>query len=76
MKEKALLTLAFLCTFFYVFPQAEVPEFGNIAPADLSSGECSFEKDADAMVLINEGNYSFKASTYEFRVIYEQRVRI
>ncbi|MEP6676894.1 MAG: DUF3857 domain-containing protein [Ferruginibacter sp.] len=51
----------------------KLPEFGKVDIADLKMPECSFEKDASAMILFSEAESTFDMSGFEQT---EHRVRI
>jgi len=60
MKEKLLISLAGFFIFSNTFSQKELPEFGNISVAELSSTACNFEKDAPAVYLLNYAKTEFE----------------
>ena len=77
MKKRALFITVFLGAIFYVFPQAEPPEFGNITNADLTSKECSFEKDAPAYYIVNYAKTEFNLfSNGYYNLVTTRRIRI
>ena len=77
MKKRALFITVFLGVVFYVFPQAGVPEFGNITTADLTSKECSFEKDAPAYYMVNYAKTEFNLfGNGYYNLITTRRIRI
>lgn len=55
------------------------PAFGKVDKADLEMKDCSFDKGADAMVLIDYGNIFYDRGTVNFsafKTVYERRTRI
>ena len=55
------------------------PGFGKVDKADLEMKDCSFDKGADAMVLIDYGNIFYDRGTHgfsAFKTVFERRTRI
>jgi hypothetical protein len=77
MKIRLLITIAFLYISSFAFSQAGIPGPGKISMADLTSQECSFEKDAPAFYLLNYAKTDFSLyNTGLYKVTTERRVRI
>src|SRR5690606_28145137 len=72
MKLLPLLAL-FLSTTFHSFAQSDLFPFGKIDVSDLELKECSFEKDANAMVLFDKGDVYFDTN---FDIIMRRHKRI
>lgn len=59
--------------------QKGLPGFGKVDKADLEMTDCSFDKGANAMVLIDYGNIYYDRGTVgfsTFKTVYERRTRI
>jgi hypothetical protein len=73
-------TLLFLfAAAFHSVAQKGLPGFGKVDKADLELTDCSFDKGADAMVLIDFGNIYYDRGTVgfsTFKTVYERRTRI
>lgn len=79
MKTFHLLLLFLLATVFQAVAQKGLPGFGKVDKADLEMTDCSFDKGADAMVLIDYGNIYYDRGTVgfsTFKTVYERRTRI
>lgn len=63
-----LLAMVNLCT-----AQTTLPEFGDITPAEKTLTECSFDKEADAVVLLDEASADHND---QYNLITNHRVRI
>jgi hypothetical protein len=77
MKEKFFVAIAWLFTCFHGFSQGDIPEFGNITPAELAADACPFEKDAPAVYLLNYSKTEFE--TYydgSYDLVTKRRIRI
>ena len=72
MKSKALLTAAILIAPFITHAQ-DFPEYGAISPEERAMKECPFDKDADAVVLLNE---AISDHDDEYHLITYHHVRI
>ena len=70
-------TLAVLClnlTFcFFCFAQNDAPGFGEYTPAEIKMKECSFDRNADAVVLLDQGIAYFNE---EYNLITDRRIRL
>jgi len=68
-----LLTVVFVFTGLFTNSQASLPVWGNFSAEEISMKECSFDKEAEAIILLDEGN-----STYDddFRLITQRRIRV
>lgn len=76
MKQLLFCICAALCL-LTARGQDKTPEFGDISRAELEMKECDFEKEAPALVLVDEGRLSFKWNNRDFfRMTLERRVRI
>lgn len=60
-----------LCSF--CFAQTEAPGFGEYTAEELKMKECSFDKSADAVVLLDQGVAYFNE---EYNLITERRIRL
>jgi hypothetical protein len=73
------LTVIMGCSFFAGIGQKTIAAFGKIDKADLLMKDCSFDKGADAVKLIDWGNTYYTRGTQNgsvFKTVYEQRTRI
>lgn len=74
MKKNSFLFILSLLLFCRIsFSQSDLPEFGVFTQEDLAMKECDFDKDADAVVLFDDGNSSYDDS---YRLITKRRIRI
>lgn len=77
-------TACIIIVFFFLFActgtaQKGQPGFGKVDKADLEMTDCSFDKGASAMVLIDYGNTYYDRGTVgfsTFKTVYERRTRI
>lgn len=76
--KRPLLKLLFLLLLPAVSASAQItlPEFGKISLPDMQMKECSFEKNAPALVLLDATEVSFEMDVYSVKTITERRVRI
>ncbi|WP_026897620.1 DUF3857 domain-containing protein [Daejeonella oryzae] len=68
----------FLVTLFYsvsAFSQADLQDFGKIDKSDLEMKECSFDKEADAMVLFEKGSLYF-SDRLDVYLILHKRIKV
>ncbi|MGV3508533.1 MAG: hypothetical protein ACO1N7_04525, partial [Sphingobacteriaceae bacterium] len=72
MKKLLLVMLIFSVTSQLSFAQ-ETQSYGKIDISDLELKECSFEKDANAMVLFDEAEVYFD---HQFDIVLERHKRI
>ena len=72
------LFVLFLLSFtaFIAFSQNEFPAFGKADLKELMMKECSFEKEANAMKLIDYQETEITTTGYDIRIKIERRVRI
>src|SRR5436190_24021395 len=61
----------FLC--FTVFAQSELPEYGKLTGSDISLKECSFDPEAEAIILLDEAMTDYDDA---YLMITKRRVRI
>lgn len=78
---RTLVTSSFflLAISLQAWAQKGQPSFGKVDKADLEMNDCSFDKGADAMVLIDYGNIFYDRGTVNysaFKTVYERRTRI
>jgi hypothetical protein len=66
-------TVAFLGSTNSVRSQASAPDFGIFNAAEISMKQCDFDKDADAVVLLDKGNSTY-TENYNLRT--ERRIRL
>ncbi len=72
MKLTSLLTL--LVSFqSLLFAQTNVPQFGDFTREDLALKECSFDKNADAVIIFETGLSNYND---EYNLVTEKRVRM
>ena len=79
MKTIFTTTIFLLLCFFCSFAQKSQPAFGKVDKADLEMKDCSFDKGADAVVLIDYGNIYYDRGTVAnsvFKTVFERRTRI
>lgn len=65
-----MLTIGFLC-----LAQSELPSFGELSVAEKTLVECSFDKEADAIVLIDEGHSNYN-DEYNLITTFRKRLKI
>jgi hypothetical protein len=58
------------------FAQTDSHQFGKISADEISLTSCSFDKDADAVVLFDVGKARFDLTEGEFELVYERTRRI
>ena len=78
MKPYFLLLASLLVT-ISVFAQKDkdIPAWGKIDKADLELKECDFDKDAEAMILLEKGDVEYQRGTrYDFSMKKDVRTRI
>lgn len=71
--------LAFMLVSHFAIGQKDkdIPSWGKIDKAELEMKECDFDKDAEAMVLVDKGVVDYqKGNRYEFAMRIERRIRI
>jgi len=76
---KTTLIACFTLIVTAVHSQKKLPSFGKADLAEMQMTECSFEKGADAVKLIDYGKLTFDRGTEnitEFKTVYNRRVRI
>ncbi len=79
MLRSVLALFTFLSAICTAFAQKGLPGVGKVDKADLDMTDCSFDKGADAVKLIDWGNLYYDRGTAGislFKTIYEKRVRI
>src|SRR4030095_8193008 len=77
MQMKKLFIFILLSFTVYIsFSQNEFPAFGKADLKELMMKECSFEKEANAMKLIDFQETEITANQYDIRIKIERRVRI
>jgi len=77
MQMKKLFIFILLSFTVYIsFSQNEFPAFGKADLKELLMKECSFEKEANAMKLIDFQETEITANQYDIRIKIERRVRI
>lgn len=61
-----------------VFSQDNPPAFGNVSKAELTSTECTFNKDAEAVCLVDEGENSYTISRLSVSIngSYRKRIKV
>lgn len=62
-----------LLSFSTITAQQPLPEFGKVTYDELNLKECSFDKNADAVILLNDGVANFNE---EHNLITERRIRL
>lgn len=76
---KKLLLLAFACMpamLLHAQKDKDLPAYGKIDKADLELNACDFDKDAEAMILLENGNVEFqRGNHWIFAMKIEKRVR-
>jgi Domain of Unknown Function with PDB structure (DUF3857) len=60
----------------HALAQKDLPDFGEIAIADLRMKSCSFQPEAHAMILFDVQEIKFGLSDYDAKLVTERRVRI
>jgi len=78
LKSASILLLLFSMA-LHGAAQKGQPAFGKVDKADLEMKDCSFDKGADAMVLIDYGNIYYDRGTVgysAFKTVFERRTRI
>jgi hypothetical protein len=70
--KKIFLTCVFYITMLVGFTQSLAPEFGVFTQRDIDLKVCSFDKEADAVVLFDIANTDYDD---EYRMITERRIR-
>jgi hypothetical protein len=60
----------------YSYAQEGQPAFGKIEKADIEMQDCSFDRGADAVVLIDYGNVFYRGGGSFLNTVFERRVRI
>lgn len=73
MRKILVLAVFISASFRSVYAQTELSAYGKIDISDLELKECSFEKDANAMVLFDKGDVYFDV---EFDIVMERHQRI
>lgn len=76
---KAILFIILCNIYFSAAAQKTITPFGKIDKADLELKDCDFDKGAEAMVLIDEGNTYYDQgsnSNAAFKTVFERRTRI
>lgn len=76
---KVFIVLLLLSLPVYCFAQKGLPAYGKIDKADLQSRDCSYDKGAEAEILIDWGNTYYDRGTQGkavFKTIFEKRRRI
>ena len=63
-----MLAIGYLC-----MAQTELPGFGELTVAEKTLTECSFDKEADAIVLIDEGHSNYND---DYNLITTRRKRL
>ena len=71
---KFKLTLLFALTTFLSFGQTKDFKFGKVSEQEINLKEVSFEKDADAVILSEEGKIDLTPSNYYLTV--KRRIKI
>ncbi|MBD0332149.1 MAG: DUF3857 domain-containing protein, partial [Chitinophagaceae bacterium] len=66
-----------LCTFLLLLQsfcqaQTQVSDFGNFTPEDIQLRRCEFDKDADAVVLLDKASSTY---SQEYNLVTERRIR-
>src|SRR5919199_6386966 len=73
LRFPAFLIAIFFLSFSPAFAQKEVTEFGVFTPEEISLKQCEFDKDADAVVLLDKANSYY--NDYH-NLITERRIRL
>jgi hypothetical protein len=73
MKKRLLPALCLFALPFLCFSESGTQPFGKVPVSDLELKECSFEKDANAMVLFDKGDLYFDT---QFNIVLERHKRI
>lgn len=80
MKKIIALLVALICAAgLYAQRDKDLPAFGKIEKADLELTTCEFDKEADAMLLLDYGDISYQAgvrSTFAMRKDMRTRIKI
>ncbi|MFM6926042.1 MAG: DUF3857 domain-containing protein [Ferruginibacter sp.] len=79
MKTRLTSLVLLLIFSTLTWAQKGQPAFGKVDKADLEMTDCSFDKGADAMILIDYGNIFYDRGTVgysDFKTIFERRTRI
>ena len=74
--KKLFVFILLSFTAFISFSQTELPAFGKADLKELMMKECSFDKEANAMKLIDYQETEITTSGYDIRIKIERRVRI
>lgn len=73
----ALISATLLTASLYAQKDKDIPAWGKIDKADLEMKSCDFDKDAEAMVLVDKGEVEYiKGNHYDFSMKMEIRTRI
>ena len=73
--KKTCISLFLLFLTGYVFAQSELQDWGKIEKSDLEMKECSFDKEADAMVLFDKGELYF-SDKLDVYLKYHMRIKV
>jgi hypothetical protein len=74
--KKAIIAAMLLTTTSTIFAQKDLPAFGKIDKADLTTTECEFDKDAVAYKLLDYGDVQYTNGKDIFAIETKRRVRI
>ena len=72
MKKYSIIAILFLNSLVEADAQ-EFPSYGNVTTAELEMKECSFDKEANAVVLVDEANSNFND---EYNLVTTRHIRI
>lgn len=69
------LSFLFIILFYshLLFSQSDLPEFGTFSREEMDMKECDFDKDADAVILFDDG---FSDYDDNYRLITKRRIRV
>ena len=73
--KKTYISLLLLFLSGYVSAQSELQDWGKIEKSDLEMKECSFDKEADAMVLFDKGELYF-SDKLDIYLKYHRRIKV
>ena len=68
-----LLTVALVFSGLFTNAQANLPPWGNFSAEEISMKECSFDKEAEAIILLDEGNSTYDEDS---RLLTQRRIRV
>ncbi|HLY68759.1 MAG TPA: DUF3857 domain-containing protein [Puia sp.] len=78
--KKSLFLFCMQCSFHFLVAQKDIPEFGKVDMSELTMKECAFEKNANAMNLVQSVKIEFetviRSAVPETTLEYRYRIKI